>query len=140
MVTSAVRAGMAAGQPSWPRASWSISSASPSPTKSGWAEGEDDALLLDVRKAPELKVEQVEGVVHIPLRQLRERLSELPKDRNMHMICRSGQRAYYATRALLQNGFTEKTCQVACCPAITEAFFRTDHRRTGALLRMRQQR
>ena len=43
--------------------------------------------------------------VNIPLPALRERLGELPRDREIHVICRSGQRAYYATRILLQNGF-----------------------------------
>jgi rhodanese-related sulfurtransferase len=33
------------------------------------------------------------------------RLDELPRDREIHVVCRSGQRAYYATRILLQNGF-----------------------------------
>jgi rhodanese-related sulfurtransferase len=50
-------------------------------------------------------VEQVPGVVNIPLPDLRARLDELPRDREIHVICRSGQRAYYATRILLQNGF-----------------------------------
>ena len=45
------------------------------------------------------------GAVNIPLRELRARLGELPKDREIHVICRSAQRAYYATRILLQNGF-----------------------------------
>jgi len=39
------------------------------------------------------------------LGQLRSRLSELPRDREILIICRSAQRAYYATRVLLQNGF-----------------------------------
>jgi rhodanese-related sulfurtransferase len=39
---------------------------------------------------------------------LRQRLEELPRDREIHVICRSGQRAYYATRILLQNGFKAK--------------------------------
>ena len=63
------------------------------------------AFLLDVREKPELAVEQVPGAVNIPLGQLRARLDELPRDREIHVICRSGQRAYYATRILLQNGF-----------------------------------
>ena len=54
---------------------------------------------------PELAVEHVPGAVNIPLQQLRARLAELPRDREIHVICRSGQRAYYATRILLQNGF-----------------------------------
>jgi rhodanese-related sulfurtransferase len=35
-------------------------------------------------------------------------LGELPRDREIHVICRSGQRAYIATRILLQNGFKAK--------------------------------
>ena len=62
-------------------------------------------FLLDVRNPPELAVESVPGAVNIPLPQLRARLGELPRDREILVICRSGQRAYYATRILLQNGF-----------------------------------
>jgi rhodanese-related sulfurtransferase len=50
-------------------------------------------------------VENVQGAVNIPFGQLRARLNELPRDREIHVICRSGGRAYYATRILLQNGF-----------------------------------
>ena len=49
--------------------------------------------------------ESVPGAVNIPLPQLRSRLDELPRDREILVICRSGGRAYYATRILLQNGF-----------------------------------
>ncbi len=69
----------------------------------------DSALLLDVRNPAELAIEQVPGVVNIPLHQLRARLDDLPRDREIHVICRSGQRAYYATRILLQNGFQART-------------------------------
>jgi NADPH-dependent 2,4-dienoyl-CoA reductase/sulfur reductase-like enzyme/rhodanese-related sulfurtransferase len=64
-----------------------------------------DALLLDVRMPAELAVESVRGAVNIPLPQLRSRLGELPRDREILLICRSGGRAYFATRILLQNGF-----------------------------------
>jgi len=63
-----------------------------------------DGLLLDVRNPPELAVESVPGAVNIPLPQLRARLGELPRDREILVFCRSAQRAYYATRILLQNG------------------------------------
>ena len=63
------------------------------------------AFLLDVREPAELAVESVSGAVNIPLGQLRKRLNELPRDREILVICRSGQRAYSATRALLQHGF-----------------------------------
>ncbi len=65
----------------------------------------EGAFLLDVREPVELTVESVPGAVNIPLGQLRSRLEELPRDREIHVICRSAQRAYYATRILLQNGF-----------------------------------
>lgn len=65
----------------------------------------DDAFLLDVREPVELAVEVVPGATNIPMGQLRMRLGELPRDREVHVICRSAQRAYCATRILLQNGF-----------------------------------
>ncbi len=66
------------------------------------------SYLLDVRNPPELAVESVPGAVNIPLPQLRARLSELPKDKEIAVFCRSAQRSYYATRILLQNGFKAK--------------------------------
>ncbi len=68
-----------------------------------WADTQG-AFLLDVRQPVELVVESVQGAVNIPLGQLRARLGELPRDREILVICRSAQRAYYATRILLQNG------------------------------------
>jgi NADPH-dependent 2,4-dienoyl-CoA reductase/sulfur reductase-like enzyme/rhodanese-related sulfurtransferase len=64
-----------------------------------------DGLLLDVREKFELAVEGVPGALNIPMGELRSRLDELPRDREIQVICRSGQRAYTATRCLLQNGF-----------------------------------
>ncbi len=68
-------------------------------------DGIEGTFLLDVRQPVELVVESVPGAVNIPLSQLRRRLDELPRDREIRVICRSAQRAYYATRILLQNGF-----------------------------------
>ena len=68
----------------------------------------DGAFLLDVREPVELAVESVPGAINIPLGQLRSRLGELPRDRELLVICRSAQRAYYATRILLQNGFNAR--------------------------------
>ena len=65
----------------------------------------DGGFLLDVRQPVELVVERVPDAVNIPLGELRSRLGELPRDREILVICRSAQRAYYATRILLQNGF-----------------------------------
>ena len=62
-------------------------------------------VLLDVRSPAELAVESVPGALNIPLPELRARLGELPRDSEIIVFCRSAQRAYYATRILLQNGF-----------------------------------
>ncbi len=67
------------------------------------------AFLLDVRQPVELAVESVPGAVNIPLEGLRARLGELPRNREIHVICRSAQRAYYATRILLHSGFNAKS-------------------------------
>jgi len=68
----------------------------------------EDRFLLDVREEVEQAVEQVPEAVNIPLGELRARLDELPRDQEIGVICRSGQRAYYATRILLQAGFDAK--------------------------------
>ena len=68
-----------------------------------------DGFLLDVRNPAELAVESVPGALNIPLAQLRTRLNELPRDREILPICRSAGRAYFATRILLQNGFKVRT-------------------------------
>jgi NADPH-dependent 2,4-dienoyl-CoA reductase/sulfur reductase-like enzyme/rhodanese-related sulfurtransferase len=65
----------------------------------------EKGFFLDVREPVELAVEQASDAVNIPLGQLRARLGELPRDREILVICRSGQRAYSATRVLVQNGF-----------------------------------
>lgn len=68
-------------------------------------ESADGGFLLDVRNPPEVAAESIPGALNIPLPQLRERLGELPRDREILVTCRSAQRSYYATRILLQNGF-----------------------------------
>lgn len=62
-------------------------------------------LLIDVRTDDERKRGFIPGSVHIPLHQLRQRLNELPTDREIIVSCQSGQRSYFATRFLAQHGF-----------------------------------
>jgi rhodanese-related sulfurtransferase len=62
-------------------------------------------LLLDVRRSDERALGFIPGSVHIPLDELRQRLSELPRDRKIIAYCQSGQRSYIATRILRQHGF-----------------------------------
>jgi len=68
----------------------------------------DCALLVDVRDPDEFAEGHVPGAINLPLIQVRHRLGELPRDREIWLYCGVGQRAYYATRALHQNGFRVK--------------------------------
>ncbi|MCX8155528.1 MAG: FAD-dependent oxidoreductase [Verrucomicrobiae bacterium] len=63
------------------------------------------SFLLDVRSPEECARGMIPGAVNIPLPQLRRRLGELPRDREILVHCQSGQRSYFACRLLLQNGF-----------------------------------
>jgi len=69
------------------------------------ASGEELPLVVDVRAASETATGVVPGSVNIPLGELRARLGELPRDREIWVHCGIGQRAYYAARVLRQNGF-----------------------------------
>jgi Rhodanese-related sulfurtransferase len=63
------------------------------------------ALLLDVRTQREYDSGNIEGAVHIPLDDLRQRLTELPRDKTLYVHCQSGLRSYLACRILEQNGW-----------------------------------
>jgi len=67
---------------------------------------ESDAYVLDVRNPDEYAESRVENAVNIPLNDLRHRMAELPKNREIWAHCYVGQRSYYALRILSQNGFT----------------------------------
>jgi NADPH-dependent 2,4-dienoyl-CoA reductase/sulfur reductase-like enzyme/rhodanese-related sulfurtransferase len=86
----------------------------------------EGGFLLDVRDPEELAVESAPGAVNIPLGTLRDRLDELPSDREILVICRSGQRAYYATRILLQRGFKARTLAGGMLSRVHTSFFLTD--------------
>lgn len=62
-------------------------------------------VLLDVRRADERTAGVMPGSIHIPLDDLRSRLHELPRDREIIVHCQSGQRSYFACRILSQHGF-----------------------------------
>lgn len=68
---------------------------------------EKDLTILDVTEEMERMVFHIPGSVHIPLGQLRQRMSELPKDRLIVTYCAIGVRSYNAARILMQNGFSD---------------------------------
>lgn len=63
-------------------------------------------FLLDVRTPQEFTAGHIPGAVNIEVDQLRSRLDEIPKDREVAVYCQVGQRGYLATRILRQNGFS----------------------------------
>jgi NADPH-dependent 2,4-dienoyl-CoA reductase/sulfur reductase-like enzyme/rhodanese-related sulfurtransferase len=63
------------------------------------------AVVVDVREPGERDGGVIPGSVSIPLGSLRERLGELPKDKELLVHCASGQRSYNACRVLTQHGF-----------------------------------
>jgi rhodanese-related sulfurtransferase len=65
-------------------------------------------FLLDVRTPGEFAAGHIPGAVNIPVDQLRARLPELPRDREIATYCQVGQRGYLATRILLQAGLRAK--------------------------------
>ena len=64
-----------------------------------------DALLLDVREPAETDLGVIPEARVIPLGQLRQRLGELPRDRQIVVYCKVGLRGYVAERILKQHGF-----------------------------------
>lgn len=76
-------------------------------TFSDWnvTETNPDAVLLDIREDAELMAFSLPHAKHIPLGQLRSRLSELDKSKEIITFCAIGVRSYNAARILMQNGF-----------------------------------
>ena len=65
------------------------------------------AVLLDVRTPAEVaKGMASEAAVNIPLQELPQRLSEVPKDKDLLVYCRSGKRSMAASKFLVENGYT----------------------------------
>lgn len=65
----------------------------------------DNTFFLDVRESFEYEAGHIPGAVNIPLNQLRSRLNQLPKDKEIIVNCQVGLRSYIGVRILLQNGF-----------------------------------
>ena len=67
------------------------------------------AFILDVREPSEWEEFHVANTTLIPLGQLEKRLSEVPRDREVVVICRSGNRSTSGRDILAKAGFTSVT-------------------------------
>ena len=66
---------------------------------------EGGAVYVDVRNPPELQDGFAPFAVNIPLNELKQRMSELPKDKDLLVYCRSGRRSELAANALMKAGY-----------------------------------
>ena len=64
-----------------------------------------EAILIDVRMPAEYRDGHIPGVVNIPLAELEKRLGEIPKDKKVVLICRTGNRSAQGTKFLRGKGF-----------------------------------
>lgn len=62
-------------------------------------------LLIDVRTTREYEEGHIPGAINIPVDELRSRLGEIPRDREVAVYCQVGQRGYVASRILNQTGY-----------------------------------
>ncbi|MFC5597054.1 rhodanese-like domain-containing protein [Deinococcus cellulosilyticus] len=71
----------------------------------GLARVQAGALLIDVRETGEYSEVHAEGAELIPLSEFQQRYTEIPKDRELVMICRSGARSARAGSFLKEQGY-----------------------------------
>lgn len=80
----------------------------PSITAGGLTEKQNNGesyVILDVREAEEWEVGHIPGATWIPLGELPGRLHELPQEREIVCVCRSGNRSAFATQLLATAGY-----------------------------------
>jgi phage shock protein E len=65
----------------------------------------NDVVILDVREDSEYNAGHIPGATLVPLGQIPNRLDEIPKDKTVIAVCRSGNRSSQATNFLRQQGF-----------------------------------
>jgi phage shock protein E len=63
-------------------------------------------MLLDVRTAEEYAEGHIKGAVLIPVQELAQRISEVPKDKQVYVYCHSGGRSSRASNMLVNAGYT----------------------------------
>ena len=68
---------------------------------------EEGALFVDVRRPAEVETVtfDVPNYVNIPLNELEDRINEIPKDKDVVMVCHSGSRSLRTTLFLTNNGY-----------------------------------
>jgi len=68
-------------------------------------EAQTDRLYIDVREIDEYAAGHIEEFINYPLSTLEETMEQLPKDKEIVIICRSGNRSMQAASMLIDAGF-----------------------------------
>ena len=68
---------------------------------------QNNKVLLDVRDPSECDSGMLQGSINIPVAELDSRLSEISKDKEIYIYCKSGSRAEKAEMFLSYKGFKE---------------------------------
>ncbi|WP_368297981.1 sulfurtransferase TusA family protein [Cytobacillus firmus] len=67
--------------------------------------GNEEITILDVREPAEFAFGHIPGAVNIPLGELEKRFEELDKKKEVHIICRTGNRSDLAAQKLAKEGY-----------------------------------
>lgn len=65
----------------------------------------EDVLLVDIRTPAEIAQGLIPDALQLPMHLIPIRISEIPKDRDVVIYCRSGARSYQACAYLMQQGY-----------------------------------
>lgn len=68
--------------------------------------GSEDVIVVDVREPAEYAFGHIEGAVSMPLGELENRTAELDAEKEVIVICRTGNRSDFAAKQLADKGFT----------------------------------
>ena len=66
----------------------------------------DDTQIIDVREPEEVAIASIPNAVHIPLREVTNRMGEIDQSRETVVHCKGGVRSAMAIQALQRSGYT----------------------------------
>jgi rhodanese-related sulfurtransferase len=79
------------------------------PPQEAWnrlAQDNPDTILIDVREPFEYRWRRINGARNIPLSQFKRRIDEVPRDKEVLLLCLSGHRSIAAGKMLQKRGVT----------------------------------
>jgi NADPH-dependent 2,4-dienoyl-CoA reductase/sulfur reductase-like enzyme/rhodanese-related sulfurtransferase/TusA-related sulfurtransferase len=69
------------------------------------SQDKDKTVIIDVRTTEEFNIRAIKDAINIPLTELRDRLSEIPKDKTIVTYCQQGKKSYFAYKILVNHGY-----------------------------------